>query len=312
MSEINLLCRNATTFGANGIGIDEDAFRQHLHRFIESRLGLYVGSAGSGESHAMTREELATIYRIAVQEGKGKITVNANPPEQHTAAMTLEHSLLAAEAGVGIVNIYGPSSWHGFKPTDEEILAFYDDVFRQFPYPAAIAPNPIIGYTPSAELCAALCAKHHQIVAINLAGLAGSYFVRLKDVLPRDVDIFVPYQTALETLSLGARGLLGAEANIVPKTFRAYIDRYEAGDVAGAARVYAQLQKLTDYLKPWHRSSPKWIKMYLKVFGLPGGAGGLREPYRMPGDEELERFAQGLVALDIPEVNEHARQAGRR
>ncbi len=90
MKRSDLLCRTATTFGNNGIGLDEEAFRQHLQRLIGAGLGVYVGSAGSGESHAMTRDELATIYRIAVQEGKGKVAVNANPPEQHTAALTLE------------------------------------------------------------------------------------------------------------------------------------------------------------------------------------------------------------------------------
>ncbi len=76
-------------------------------------------------------------------------------------------------------------------------------------------------------------------------GLAGSYFVRLKKVLTREVDIFVPYQTALETLSLGATGLLGAEANIVPETFRAYIDYYRSGDFMAAAKIYSKLQQLT-------------------------------------------------------------------
>src|SRR5262249_19087715 len=110
MKSIPLICRSATVFAPDG-RFDEHTQRQFLQQFIESRHGIYVGSAGSGESHALTIDELKALYKAAVAECKGKIPVYANPPEQHTPAKTLEHSLIAAEAGAEVVNIYGPSSW---------------------------------------------------------------------------------------------------------------------------------------------------------------------------------------------------------
>ena len=50
--------------------------------------------------------------------------------------------------------------------------------------------------------------------------------------------------------------------------------------------------------------------MALKVFKLPGGEGGVRAPYLMPGEAERDRFAAGLIKLDVPEINELARAAG--
>jgi dihydrodipicolinate synthase/N-acetylneuraminate lyase len=309
MKHIPLICRSATIFNRDG-GLDENAYRQFLQQFIESGHGIYVGSAGSGEGHALTRDELKRLYAAAVAEAKGKIPVYANPPEQHTARMTLEHALIAAEAGAEVVNFYGPSAWHGFRPTDDEFLAFCDEVFTAFPHRAAIAPNPVIGYTPSPAVVAKVCQKYPQVIAINLAGLSDSYFVALQDALSCDVATYVPYSGSIETLALGAAGLLGAEANIIPKTYRNYLDLYAAGDLVGAAKIYAHLHRVTQFLEPWHRAAPKWIKMFLKTFKMPGGEGGLRAPYRMPNDAELTRFVEGIIKLDIPEINDRAKVAG--
>jgi len=50
--------------------------------------------------------------------------------------------------------------------------------------------------------------------------------------------------------------------------------------------------------------------MAMRIFKLPGWQGGLREPYRMPPDEEVQRFQDGLLRLGLPEIEEQARAAG--
>lgn len=56
--------------------IDEDAFHQYLQRFVDAKIGVYLASVGSGESGAMTADELRRVYRIGVDVCKGKIPVN--------------------------------------------------------------------------------------------------------------------------------------------------------------------------------------------------------------------------------------------
>jgi 4-hydroxy-tetrahydrodipicolinate synthase len=303
-AELTLICRTATTFAEDG-SLDADAQAAFLERLAECGLGFYLASAGSGEGHALSRDEIRRLYGIGLAVSAGRVPVNANPPETHTARATIEHAQLAAECGVGIVNIYGPSAWHGFRPTDDELLAYFDEIFAEVRHPSALAPNPVIGYTPSAAVIAKICERHPQVVAVNLAGLGDSYFVQLQSSLTRPVEIYVPYAGSLHTLSMGAAGLLGAEANIVPKTFREYLDHYEADDLTELGRVYSQLHRLTAFLRPWHHASPRWLKMAMRVLGLPGHAGGVRRPYRMPPDDELERFAAGLRELGIPELDHH-------
>ena len=73
--------------------IDEEAFRIWLQRFVQNKIGVYLGSGGGGESHALTWPELQRIYEIGVEECKGKIPVYANPPEQYTARQRANTSL---------------------------------------------------------------------------------------------------------------------------------------------------------------------------------------------------------------------------
>jgi len=167
-----------------------------------------------------------------------------------------------------------------------------------------LAPNPTIGYTPSAPVMADIANRHANVVAINLAGLNDTYFRALKDNLKRDVEIYIPFTGSMNMLADGATGLLGAEANIIPKTFRSYIDLATAGDFKAAAPVYAELTRFREYVLKWQSSTPRWIKMALKVLNLPGSKGGLRSPYKLPAEAEIQRFRDGLVQLNIPELNE--------
>ena len=78
---------SATTFSRRAASC-EAAFRLWLHRFRDVKIGVYVGSGGNGEGHALTPRELDRVYRIAVEELKGKVPVHANLPEEHTALQT--------------------------------------------------------------------------------------------------------------------------------------------------------------------------------------------------------------------------------
>ena len=309
---LTCLCRTATTFVPDG-SLDEEVFTAFLQRFVDAGLGVYLASAGSGESHAMTRDEIRRVYQIgvAVGKGKGKVQVNANPPEQHTARMAREQTLLAIECGVDVVNVYGPTSWHGFKPNDQEYRAYYADVLTGIHHPIAITPNPVIGYTPTPAAIADICRQYGQVTAVNLSGVGIDYFIELKDRLPRaDIEVYAPFPYSFNMLQLGATGMVSMEGNILPKTFRRYLDCYASGQYEEMARLYADINRFICATRRWHSSTPRWLKMFMRVFKLPGGADGLREPYRMPDDTEQARFTEAMLGLGIAEIDAMARAAG--
>jgi dihydrodipicolinate synthase/N-acetylneuraminate lyase len=53
---------------ARGGSFDEDAMRLYLKRQIDARLGVYLGSGGNGETHAMLPDELFRLYAVGVEE----------------------------------------------------------------------------------------------------------------------------------------------------------------------------------------------------------------------------------------------------
>ena len=268
MPRIDLLCRNATAFTASG-EIDENAFREFLQRLVDSKMGVYLGSAGSGESGAMTKDELLRVYRIGVAVCKGKVQVNANPPEKPTARETIEHMKLAIEGGVERVNVYGPPGWHAYRPTDEEFVAFFDEVLGEIRHPVAISPNPTIGYSPKPSTIAEICRRYTQIEAVNIVNQNDDYFIEIKDLLRRDIAINVPIDGSLGMLLLGATGLIGGELNLLPKTYRRYLDLIAANKLAEAALVYADLKRFNRYVTKWRGAHPRWIKMMMKAFKIP-------------------------------------------
>lgn len=305
-SRANLFCRTATTFTPDG-RFDAASFPDFLQRFVENGIGVYLGSAGSGESGSMTLAELTRLYEIGVDTCKDSIPVHANPPEKPSVRETIEHMQLAIRAGVEIVNLYGPASSHGYKPTDAELRAFYREVLTAIRHPIALSPNPSIGHAPSAQSVAELCHEHHQIVAINLIDQGDDYFIELQDRLRRHVDLNVQITGSMELLLLGASAVVGAESNMIPRTYRKYMDLVQAGDLLAAARQYADIKRFNRYVAAWRGAHPRWIKMMMKVMGMPGH--GLREPYVMPAEAELASFKAGLLGLGLPEINELAGSA---
>ena len=301
---LQLICRTATTFASDG-SFDEGAFRQYLQRFVDAKLGVYLASGGSGESHAMSEPELRRVYTAGVASLKGKVSVYANPPEQHTVEATLDQTRLATECGAEVVNIYGPEGRHGYKPTDEEYLAYHDALLPQVSHPIALAPNPILGYSPKPQLVAQLCNRYSQVVAVNLALQTDDYLVPLLDALRRPVPVYVPVSGSLNSLALGATGLLGAEANILPQTHRRYIDGIEARDPRAIGTAYAELKRFNHFVAGWG-VSPRWLKASMAVLGLPGGNGGPRPPFLKLQGAEMERFRQGLLGLRIAEIAQTA------
>ena len=149
----NLFCRTATTFAPDG-SFDEEAFRQFLQRFIDCRIGVYLASLGAGESGSMTHAELRRVYAVGVEACRGRIPIYANPPEKYTVRETRAYTKLAIDCGMELVSIYPIPSRHGMKPTDLEMIAFFDEVLADINHPIIIGVNPVLGHQPSAAAVA--------------------------------------------------------------------------------------------------------------------------------------------------------------
>jgi dihydrodipicolinate synthase/N-acetylneuraminate lyase len=297
----------ATVFAPDG-SFDESAMRRYLRRQIDARLGVYLGSGGNGETHAMSPDELSRLYAVGVEECSGKVPVHANLPEEHTAAQTIAQARIAIAAGVEALHLYTVEGRHGYVPTEAELVSYFDDVLAAVQHPVVIAVNPTMGYIPRPEVIADICRRHEQIVAVRLSAQRDIYLLNVQDALGRAIHCHWQLGSgALDPLSLGT-SLFAAEANIIPQTFRRFVDLAQAGKIAAAGEVLSQIRRFNQLVMEWGPCA-RWIKMAMKILKLPGWEAGLRRPYLMPSDDVVRGFAERLLRLGIPEIDAMARAA---
>lgn len=308
MSEPEFYTMCATTFAPDG-GFDEGAMRLYLQRQIAAGLGVYLGSGGNGETHAMSPDELFRLYAVGVEECRGKVPVHANLPEETTAAQTVAQARIAIEAGVAALHLYTVEGRHGYRPTEAELIGYFDDVLTAIRHPVVIAVNPTMGYIPRPQVIAEICRRHEQIIAVRLSAQREVYLLNVWDALGRAIQCHWQLGAgALEPLALGA-SLFAAEANIIPQTFRRFVDLARSGELTPAGEALAQIRRFNQLVMEWGPCA-RWIKMAMRVLQLPGWEGGLRKPYLMPPDAVVAEFAERLLRLGIPEIDEMARAAG--
>jgi len=299
---------SATPFQADG-SLNEDGLRQHLRRLVESGCGVYLGSGGSGEGHALSREELRRVYEIGVAECKGRVPVCANPPEQRTAQAMIAVAKEAAAAGVDMVQVYQVDGGHGMRPTPAELEHYIRTVLDAVDHPTALSVHFYSGYLPAASMYAGICRDYPQIRALNAIGTPLGYHVELLDAIRSDVAIYVGIKQILEGLPLGAAGYMAAEPNIAPYLCRAIVEHHVRGDVRACAHAVANLMRLVTIVTRWAPSNARWIKMAMKVLELPAGNGVLRPPYLLPGETDLREMRRQLDQFGLARIEAEARAA---
>jgi 4-hydroxy-tetrahydrodipicolinate synthase len=297
-TDATVLCMSATPFDADG-ALDEAAIRAHLRRMADAGVGVYLGSGGAGEGHALSTPELGRLYAIGVSECGGRVPTFANPPESRTAEEMLAKARLAVAAGVDCVQLYAVDGGHGMRPTEAEQELYYRQLLDEIDHPVAISVHPYQDYLTPVPLLTRLARDYPQLVAINVMVRPYNYFVELKDALPARIDFYCVGYDLVQGLSLGAAGCLSAEPNLAPVTFRSIIDRARAGDLDGAGAAQADIIRLGNIVTRWAPSTARWVKMGLKVLGR--GNGVLRPPYLLPDEGEQAIMAAAFARLGLPD-----------
>src|SRR4029078_8458950 len=90
-------------------------------------------------------------------------------------------------------------------------------------------------------------------------------------------------------------GMYGTESNIIPKTQRRYLEAVERRNFNEIARLTTLIVRFGALVERWWPSVPRGLKRAMKLLKLPGGEGGLREPYRMPPPAEYKTFCDALL-----------------
>ena len=298
--DVTVYSMMATPFRDDGT-VDLDGYASLLDTMCTANIGVYLGSGGAGEGHALSVSELGELYRVGVDVCKGRVPVAANPREPRTADQMLELATAAAEAGVDLVQLYSLDAGHGMKPTAAELRRYYTYLLDRIDHPIAISVHMYYPYAVAPSLLAELCEQYQQVEAINVI-MPTAYFLEVQqelDAVQRDVRLYTSMMTLAEGLLAGSSGVQAAEPNIIPHTMRRLVDAILTGDTQTASELFVFVYNVMRVCSRWAPSTARWLKMALKVLDLPGSNGLLREPYLLPGQGELDTMAAEFERLDV-------------
>jgi 4-hydroxy-tetrahydrodipicolinate synthase len=312
-NEVTVYNMMATPFTDDG-AVDLDGFAQLLEKMCEANIGVYLGSGGAGEGHALSLAELRELYRVGVQVAKGRIPVAANPREPRTAAQMLELATVAAEEGVPLVQLYSLDAGHGMRPYGAELERYYRFLLDRLDCPVAISVHAYYPYPVPPSLLADLCRSYPQIEAINVI-MPMNYFLEVREALApvgREIRLYTSMMTYVEGFYAGSYGVQCAEPNLIPHTIRRLTDAILTGDTETASRLYVFVYEFMRICGRWAPSTARWIKMGLNVLGLPGRNGALREPYLLPEQGQLDEMKTAFDRLRVAEMEAESAAAARK
>jgi 4-hydroxy-tetrahydrodipicolinate synthase len=293
----------ATPFHEDGT-VDLEAYRALLELMCAANVGVYLGSGGAGEGHALTVGELGQLYDVGVATCKGRVPVAANPREARTAAAMLEVAREAVRAGVDLVQLYPLDAGHGMIPTPVEQEQYYRSLLEQLDHPISISVHVSVGYVTPIPLLQRLAKDFSSIQAINVMGPPLSYFVELADALGqtgRTVQLYAPMGSLVPALYVGGFGCMAAEPNLIPSSSRALADAVLDGESDAIADRLLFMTRFAHLVNRWAPSTARWVKMGLKVLGLPGGNGVMREPHVLPDASQVEEMKSEFERLGVVE-----------
>jgi dihydrodipicolinate synthase/N-acetylneuraminate lyase len=286
-----------TPFGEDG-SVDEEALRTHLNRLAGARNGVYLGSPGCGEAHALTIAEHRRIFELGVEVVAGRVPVYASPRESRSAEAVLEIAREAALAGVDAIQVYQLDPGQAIVLTRSETEAYFDHVISALaPIPVLVSTSAKVGNVPGPDLLGVLKQRHPNLMGANLMGASSDTYAAVRDAMGEDASLYVNWDGLTHGLVMGAAGAVMAENNVIPRTVQRVIDGFASADLDQIGEASLLLHRFSSFVRQWPSGNARWVKAVMKLLGL--GNGHVRPPYLALSGEDERRLAMMLRALDI-------------
>jgi 4-hydroxy-tetrahydrodipicolinate synthase len=255
-----------TPMTADG-GLDWPAWDRLLDFHAREGSDGIVVAGTTGESPVLSMDEVEELTRRAVARCRDKIKVIVGAGT-HSTAGTVARTRTLSRLGVDGVLLVTP---YYNKPTQEGL-------YRHFMAAAEASAAPVILYNVPSRTAVDLLpgtvarlARNAQIVAIKEA--TGS-LDRARETLtacPPDFTLLSGDDaTAIELMSLGARGVISVSANVAPRRMHEACAAALSGDGAAARAIDLSLQPLHKDL--FVEANPIPVKWALARMGLIGNA----------------------------------------
>jgi 4-hydroxy-tetrahydrodipicolinate synthase len=255
-----------TPMTADG-AIDWPAWDRLLDFHMDEGTDGIVVAGTTGESPALTLDEIEALTRRAIARCTGRVKVVVGAGTHATASTVLRTRTLSA-LGVDAVMLVTP---YYNKPPQEGL-------YRHFSAAADASSVPVILYNVPSRTAVDLLpatvvrlARHPRIVAVKEATAAPARARELVAALPPDFAVLSGDDAhAVEFMGAGARGVISVTANVAPRRMHEACIAALGGDLARARAIDADLQPLHRDL--FVEASPIPVKWAVARMGLIGNA----------------------------------------
>jgi dihydrodipicolinate synthase/N-acetylneuraminate lyase len=269
------------------LSVDYEAVAGEVSRLIAAGVHGIVPNGTVGEGGSLTRDERRALVETCVGvAGSAPVCAGVSAP---TAEQASEYARDARAAGAESVMALPPLLYRADR---RELVEFFGAVARAADLPLLVYNNPeSSGSDMSPDLLADLVREVPSIAAIKETSGDARRIVHLVNLCP-DVDVLVGGDDwALEGFCAGAAGWVSGVADLLPAECVRLWDLCQAGELAAARSLYADLLPLCRL-----DMTPKLVQYFKAGLDELGIGGGACRPPRLPLTAEEQATLRAAVA----------------
>ncbi len=278
----------ATPFDESGALDLAGAQRLAAHLVATGSDGI-VATGSTGEAPTLTDDERVALWRAVVEAVDAPVVAGAT---SNDTAHSVELVRRAEECGVAGILAVTP---YYNRPSQAGIEAHFRAVAAATRLPVVLYDIPVrSGRRIARDTMLRLASDVANVVAVKDASGDPASTARLLAQAPDGFECYSGDDAlTLPLLAVGAVGLIGVATHWCARECGEAIERFLAGDLAGAIEVNAALLESFEFETGEDTPNPVPVKAMLRVLGLP--AGECRLPLgRAPGG--LEDRAKSVLA----------------
>ena len=260
-----------TPFKTDG-SIDEPALRALVKWQVESGIDFLVPCGTTGETPALTADEIRRVIELTIDEAAGRVPIVAGATSNATREAVEKAKAVATIKGVDAILTASP---YYNKPTQE-------GQFQHFKAIAEAVDKPLVLYNVPGRTAAniepatlARLAQIKNIVAVKEASGNISQIADVFNAVPEDFLVFSGDDAiTLPVIALGGVGIISVASNEIPAEMGAITRAALANKWSDARRLHRKFLPLMQ--ANFIESNPLPVKAVLAMMGR------IQEVYRLP------------------------------
>jgi len=287
----DVLTAVVTPFDGDG-RVDLQAFRTLARHLVDNGSDGLVVTGTTGEAPTLLDTERLSLYEAALDEIGDRATVVAGTGTYDTA-----HSVHLTEQAhaLGVHGVLVVTPYYN-RPPQRGIVAHFEAV-------AAATDRPVIVYNIPGRCVTniepptiARLAEIDNVRAVKQAAQAADEDAQARNIIDWGLVLYAgDDDLILRFLKLGALGGICVHTHVVGPQVKELVERFKAGDVAGAETLDAELRPAIELLRV--TTNPVGIKRALELLGHD--VGGLRLPLVEADEAETSQIRDCLERLGL-------------